>query len=98
LSGRYRLTLKAAEDLKAINDYTGRTWGNEQRRKYLGELRQRLRWLADHPRLGRERPELRDNCYSFPQGEHIIFYAISPPGIEILSVVHNRSVPDFLWR
>ncbi len=38
MSGRYRLTLKAADDLKAINDYTARTWGDEQRRKYLGEL------------------------------------------------------------
>jgi len=98
LSGRYRLTLKAAEDLKAINDYTARTWGNEQRRKYLGEMRQRFRWLAEHPRLGRERPELRDNCYSFPQGEHMIFYAIRSPDIEILSVIPNRSLPDFLKR
>ncbi|MFY8099399.1 MAG: type II toxin-antitoxin system RelE/ParE family toxin, partial [Allorhizobium sp.] len=32
MSGRYRLTPKAADDLKAINDYTARQWGNEQRR------------------------------------------------------------------
>ena len=98
MSGRYRLTPKAADDLKAINDYTARQWGNEQRRKYLGELRQRLRWLAEQPLLGRARPELRDNCYSYPQGEHLIFYAIRSPDIEILSVIHNRSLPDFLRR
>jgi toxin ParE1/3/4 len=98
LSGRYRLTLKAADDLKAINDYTARIWGNEQRRKYIGEMRQRFRWLADHPRLGRERPELRNNCYSYPQGEHMIFYAIRSPDIEILAVIHNRSLPEFLKR
>lgn len=98
MSGRYRLTLKAAKDLEAINHYTAREWGNAQRRKYITALRQRLQWLTEHPRLGRERPELRENCYSFPQREHVIFYAIRPPDIEILSVVHNRSLPDFLRR
>ncbi len=67
MSGRYRLTLKAAEDLKAINDYTGRTWGNEQRRKYLGELRQRFRWLAENPRLGREGRSCAKTAIPFPK-------------------------------
>jgi toxin ParE1/3/4 len=96
VSGRYRLALKAADDLKAINEYTARQWGNAQRRKYLGALRQRLQWLVENPRLGKARPELRENCYSFPQGEHVIFYAIRSPDIEILSVIHNRALPDFL--
>jgi toxin ParE1/3/4 len=96
VSHLYRLTPKAAGDLKSINAYTAREWGNVQRRKYLGALKHRLEWLAEHPRLGKARPELRGNCYSFPEGEHVIFYAIQPGHIEILSVVHNRSLPDFL--
>lgn len=85
----FRLTPRALRDLDAIADYTLAAWGERQTEKYLGELEQRFRWLAQNPRLGRPRDEVGEGYRSYPHGAHIIFYLIEAGEIAIIGVPHG---------
>lgn len=90
----FHLSPKAADDLRSINRYTGKIWGNKQRRLYVAKLKWRIEWLAENPRLGRPRPDIREGLVCFPEGEHVIFYRISGDFIEVLAILHSRMLPD----
>jgi toxin ParE1/3/4 len=90
MSGRYRITPRAAADLRAIARYTVQTWGYKQRDIYLSAIDRRFSWLAENPSLGKPRPEVGDGYYSYPEGSHVIFYLMSEDGIDIIGVPHQR--------
>ena len=54
----YRITRKAQSDVRQIGLYTEREWGRPQRRRYLAGLEAKFKFLAAHPLLFAERPEL----------------------------------------
>lgn len=85
----YRIYREAARDLLEIGRYTQRRWGAAQRRKYLGELDERMRFLAANPQAGAPRDDIREGCRSFLQGGHVIFYRQGPEGVEIVRVLHH---------
>lgn len=86
---RYRLTPRALRDLDHITDYTLATWGERQAEKYLAELDQRFRWLAQNPKAGRPRDEGGEGYRSFPHSAHVIFYLIDGEGVAIIGVPHG---------
>ncbi|MGD9981640.1 MAG: type II toxin-antitoxin system RelE/ParE family toxin [Hyphomonadaceae bacterium] len=85
----YRLTPRALRDLDAIADYTLKAWGERQATKYLAELDQRFRWLAQNPKSGRERTEITEGYRSYTHGSHIVFYVIQADDIAIIGVPHG---------
>ena len=50
---------KAVEDLKSIGRYTQRTWGREQRNKYLSKLDESFHILSKQPHLGSARDDTK---------------------------------------
>ena len=90
MSLRVRLTPRARDDLLNIGRYTEQVWGRDQRDKYLRALDARFNWLAEHPRAGRHRPDVRADYYSFPQGSHVVFYLISDDAIDIIGIPHQE--------
>jgi toxin ParE1/3/4 len=86
---RYRLTLAAETDLQSIARYTKRQWGQKQRDQYIGKIKLRIGWFAESPQLGKRRPEIFEDLYSFPEGEHVIFYRILPDRIDIVGIPHR---------
>jgi toxin ParE1/3/4 len=91
---RFRVTPRALRDLDAIADYTLSQWGEKQTEKYLGDIEQRFRWLAQNPLAGRSRDEVGEGYRSYPQGAHIIFYVVDKPGIAIIGVPHSSMDVD----
>ena len=87
---RFRITPRARDDLKNIGRYTERKWGKTQRNIYLYDLEKRFRWLAENPQLGKHRLDVTEGYYSFPQGEHVIFYLLGQEIIEIIGVPHKE--------
>ena len=85
-----RLTPRAKEDLKLIGRYTTVRWGKEQRNLYLKDLDKRFSWLAENPLLGKHRSDIAKKYYSFPQGEHVVFYMISKDHIDIIGIPHKK--------
>ncbi|HFE48174.1 MAG TPA: type II toxin-antitoxin system RelE/ParE family toxin [Chromatiaceae bacterium] len=86
----FRITPRARDDLKNIGRYTARQWGKTQRNIYLKNLERRFRWLAENPRLGKHRLDIAAGYYSFPQGQHVVFYLIGQDGIDIIGVPHKE--------
>lgn len=87
---RFRITPRARDDLKNIGRYTERQWGKVQRNAYLKGLEKRFRWLAENPQLGKQRSDIAEGYYSFPQGEHVVFYLVGQEGIDIIGVPHKE--------
>jgi len=84
-----RITPRAREDLKNIGRYTEQTWGKPQRNLYLKRLETRFKWLAASPLLGRHRTEVCEGYYSFPEGQHVVFYLIGRETIDIIGIPHK---------
>ena len=90
MSATYRITPRALEDLKGIGRYTLQIWGREQRDRYLRALDRRFAWLAENPRMGRQRDDIKPGYYSYPHKSHVVFYLIHDGGIDIIGVPHGR--------
>jgi toxin ParE1/3/4 len=58
----------------------------------------KLQMLAQHPRLGRTRPELRKDIRSFVVGRYVVFYVAIPKGIEIVRVLHGARDIDAIFQ
>lgn len=86
----YRVTLRARDDLLNIARYTENLWGKKQRDIYLKLIEKRFAWLAENPLLGKHRTDIQLGYYSFPQGQHVIFYLIGQNVIDIIGVLHQQ--------
>lgn len=85
-----RVTPRAREDLKNIGRYTERTWGKTQRNRYLKDIEARFHWLAENPLLGKHRADICEGYYSFPEGQHVVFYLIGRKFIDIIGIPHKE--------
>jgi len=88
---KYSLTTEAQQSLKAIKKFSLNQFGKERTILYLKALRDRMTYLGDNPKQGRERSDLFADwqCYSYFEGSHTIFYEINPTGIVVLDVLHQ---------
>jgi toxin ParE1/3/4 len=89
----YRLTSDAQTDLIEIRRYTLKQWGAAQSKKYLTDLRQTIRLLAEKTSMGKSRPEVADNVFSFPYVSHVIYYLVHEQQLVVFAVLHKRMVP-----
>ena len=62
--------------------------------RVIDALVQRFELLAEFPEMGKERPELAAALRSFPVGNYLVFYRITPEVIEVVRVLHAaRDLP-----
>ena len=85
----FLLTEKALEDLKSIGRYTQKTWGREQRNKYLSKLDESFHILSKQPQLGTARDDIRKGYRVYHVGRHLIFYRQKSTDIEIIRILHD---------
>jgi plasmid stabilization system protein ParE len=95
---RYRLTLKAEDDLSEIKAYLVRQGGSRLARHVLGELRAAFRFLGGTPGAGHSREDLTDAPVKFwTVFSYLIAYDPAKRPIEIVRVMHGaRDVPSLL--
>jgi toxin ParE1/3/4 len=89
----FRLTPDAQSDLFEIRRFTIKQWGSVQSQKYLSELQQTLRLLAETPSLGKSRPNVGSSVLSFPCLSHVIYYVVHEKQLVVFGVLHKRMVP-----
>ena len=87
---KYRITPRARNDLLNIGRYTEKTWGKNQRNIYLKEIEMRFQWLAENPLLGKHRTDIDKGYFSYPQGQHVVFYLNDNGVIDIIGVPHKE--------
>ena len=86
----YTLRALARDDLEDIWAYTYQEWGLVQADSYLQSLISRFDWLANSPRSGRKRDDIKAGYYCFPEGMHLIIYTIQKNTIDIIGISHQR--------
>ncbi|HEC25989.1 MAG TPA: type II toxin-antitoxin system RelE/ParE family toxin [Gammaproteobacteria bacterium] len=86
----YTLRELAQADLEKIWLYTRQEWGVEQADSYLQALFSRFDWLAENPKAGRNRDDIKTGYFCFPQGLHLVFYTIHNNKIDIIGIPHQR--------
>jgi toxin ParE1/3/4 len=64
--------------------------GIEQADYYLRSLSSRFSWLAENPRLGKPRTDIKPGYYCFPEGMHLVFYKMTDNGIDIIGIPHQN--------
>ena len=91
----YRLTPAAQRDLSTIWDYTAERWDIQQAETYIGEIRAAVERVAEDPRRGRARDEIRDGHSSYSVVSHVLFYRTKEDtgGVDIVRILHQRMDP-----
>ena len=93
----YELSEAADADLEEIFDYTAGQFSTEQAIRYLLGLENTFQNLCLHPKLGRERNEIRKNLRSISYESHTVFYRIIKDQVRIVRILHgSRDVVKFL--
>ena len=64
----------------------------EQADKYLDSLFSRFNWLAENPYTGKDREDIKNGYYCFPEGMHLVFYTMEEYGIDIIGIPHQNMV------
>ena len=84
------LIRKAAEnDLEDIWLYSLEMWGVEQADSYILSLIERFEWLSNSQKMGRKRDDIKAGYFSFPEGEHVIFYKLTNGMVDIIGIPHH---------
>ncbi|MDO5670378.1 MAG: type II toxin-antitoxin system RelE/ParE family toxin [Corynebacterium sp.] len=86
----YRLTPAARHDLASIWDYTERKRDPQHAEAYLRSIQLAVESIAEHPKRGRPRHELRDGLRSFPAARRIIYYIVANTHVDIIRILHHR--------
>jgi len=87
----HRLTQRARSDLDDIWRYLAIESGNEAiADRQIDQLTDRFYMIANSPRIGRSRDDLRRGLRGHPVGQYVIFYRILRRDVIIQRVLHAR--------
>ena len=89
----YTYSTLAENDLVEIGTYTLARWGTTQTEKYLNQLEDCCRMIAQNPRVGRPWRETPLRIRRLEQGKHVIFYQQQDAGIFIARILHQSMLP-----
>ena len=87
---RYTLSPRAQADIEEIWGYTVEHWNVDQAEVYLRKIKAAIEAVADEPRLGRPCDNVRTGYRKYPAGSHLLFYRLTPDGIDIVRILHQR--------
>jgi toxin ParE1/3/4 len=87
---RYRISHRAAADLRDIGRFTQARGGRSARIEYLRRIAMAFDQLAANPSMGRPRPEISNRIRTFPVGRHLVIYRDEGKGLMVvIRVVHQ---------
>ena len=84
-----RLSPEAEADLLEIWHYVATDGSVEVADRLVDSITGRFALLAQYPRAGRERPELREGVRSFSVGEYLLLYRLAGDDVLIQRVVRG---------
>lgn len=83
-------------DLKEIWKYIA-AHDRERADTFLRIVDDKLKSLAQHPFIGKERAEIMEGLRSFPVKSYVIFYRPLDDGIEVIRIIHGaRDIENLL--
>jgi toxin ParE1/3/4 len=87
---RLELTEIARADLKSIQRYSIRTWGQDRTSQYMTAIRDTLKGLVQGTIVTRNRNDLRAGLQMATSGRHCIFFEADQSRILVVRVLHDR--------
>jgi len=88
---KYKLTIKAVDDLSNIWNYTLEKWSEKQADKYYNMLVDSFNEIARNPKLGKNYSDIIENILGIRASRHIIFYRKTQDyEIEITRILHEQ--------
>ncbi len=86
----YRLSPSAELDLEEIWQHTAQAWSAEQADRYIDVLVDSFQKLAHCPKTAPACDHIRLGYRSFSVGRHMVYFRITPYGVAIVRVLHQR--------
>jgi len=90
MTSTYSIRALARTDLEEIWLFTFEEWGLEQADKYLNSLFSRFEWLSRNSYTGKDREDIKNGYFCFPEGMHLVFYTMTEYGIDIIGIPHQN--------
>lgn len=94
--GNYRLSENAEEDLYRIWLYGLEHWGLEQANAYFDAFMQHFEELADSPFSHPTVDDIRQGYRRSVCGSDNVYYRISEKTVEIMAIIGNQDVAEWL--
>ena len=88
--GSYRLSVKAAEDIETIAEFSIRQRGLARAEKYILGQHETFQRLVEFPDLGRDASDIRRGYRKIETASHSVFYRKTNNGVLIVRVLHQR--------
>jgi toxin ParE1/3/4 len=85
----YRLTRRAADNIRGIYRRGAETFGEAQAQAYHLHLEHVFELIADNPEMARERSEIAPPVRVHPTGAHLVIYRVKPNGDVLIIAVPN---------
>src|SRR5687767_3230246 len=86
--GRYRIRRYAREDSNEILNYVAADNLNAAL-AFNDRLTELFELLSEDQKIGRERPEIKEDLRSFPEGNYVIFYRLWAGELAIVRILHS---------
>ena len=90
----YKLKGDSRRDIAAIRKYTLKEWGEGQWAKYDAILFKRIQALANNPEMGLSIPEISDNAYRYPDGNHVFYYLRRKSDVVFVGILSSSMAPE----
>ncbi len=89
---KYKLSVKASEDIERIWLYTFEKWSLKQADRYINLIFDEIEYLSDNPNSGKDFSHVRKNYRCAKVKSHLIFYRLieKQSEIEVIRVLHQR--------
>ena len=93
---KLRLALQAQVDISEVRSYTEQKFGALKLQEYDELIESALEVLAENPRIGRQRPEIRSGAWTYhiskpgKKARHLFIYRINNDSIvEVARFLHD---------
>lgn len=89
---RYKISVKASEDIENIWLYTFENWSLKQADRYINLIFDEIEYLANNSNSGKDFNHIRKNYRCSKVKSHLIFYRFidKQNDIEIIRILHQR--------
>jgi toxin ParE1/3/4 len=87
---RYTLSPRARVDIEEIWNYTESRWSRDQAEIYVRQIKTAIETVASDPSRGRPCDDVRAGYRKYLVGSHVLFYRMTPGGVDIVRVLHGR--------
>ncbi len=89
---RFKLSVKAEDDIEGIWLYTFENWSLEQADRYVNLIFDEIEYVAANPNAGKDYSHVRKNYRFSKVKSHLVFYRLAEKEkvVEIIRVLYER--------